>query len=110
MTEVSVLRIGNSIMSGHCGNPATHDSNHQPIDTYHSHERCQQNGGGIVNRMTGAFHPCPCTCHTVGEEYECSECGDVIYEAPTLGPDEDGDPQYTHISEDGLRMTGVYCP
>lgn len=103
------MKIGSMIMSGHCNFPATHDANHKPVDPYDSHERCQRNGGGITNRSTGVFHPCPCSCHVVGDAFECSGCGDDIYLAPTLGPDEDGDTQYTHLTEDGLRMTSPYC-
>lgn len=97
------------IMSGHCGNPATHDHKHRPVDPYDSHERCQDLGGGVFTTSTATFHPCPCSCH-VGEEYECSGCGESIYEAPTLGPNEAGEVQYVHLTTDGLRMTGVYCP
>lgn len=98
-----MTRIGPPIMSGHCNFPQT-------ADPLKSHDRCHDNGAGVTTRIgEGTFHPCPCTCH-VGEEFECSECGDSIYEAPNLGPDEDGDMQYVHISEDGLRVTGVYCP
>lgn len=102
------MKIGTPIMSGHCGNPATHNAKHEEVDPYLSHERCQANGGGVTTASSGEFHPCPCTCH-VDEEFECSECGDSIYEAPTMGPDENGDMQYVHISEDGSRMTSVYC-
>jgi hypothetical protein len=45
----------------------------------------------------------------VGEEFEC-ECGLLIYEAPALGPDEDGDMQYVHLTEDGLRIDLSGCP
>lgn len=101
------MKIGSTIMTGHCGNPATHDKSHNEIDPFTSHQRCIDNGGGVTTQSTGEFHPCPCSCH-VGEEAEC-QCGELIYEGLTLGLDEDGDMQWVHLIEDGSRFTMDGC-
>lgn len=86
------------MMSGHCLNPQT-------TDPGKSHQRCHDMGAGNTACPTGEFAPCPCSCHVEPEPYECSGCGDDIYIAPNLGLDEDGDDQFVHLTEDGLRVT-----
>jgi hypothetical protein len=100
MTQTLV--IGNPIWSGHCQFPET-------AHPERSHERCVLMGAGSTANPRGIFHPCPDVCHLGDEEYEC-ECGGIIREAPALGLDEDGDPIYVHISEDGKRALFDGCP
>lgn len=90
------------MMSGHCAFPET-------AHPKRSHQRCHDQGAGNTATPSREFAPCPCSCH-VGEEYEC-QCGEMIYEAPMLGPDpDDGEMQYVHLTEDGLRIDLSGCP
>lgn len=91
------------MMSGHCGYPQT-------AEPHLSHARCERMGAGSAANPEKRFHPCPCPCHYPGDIYECAGegCGGRIKEAPYLGLDEDGDPQYVHVNNDG-RMLYVSC-
>lgn len=89
------------MMSGHCLNPQTKDPER-------SHQRCHDLGAGNTASPSGDFAPCPCSCHVEPDPFEC-ECGEYVYLAPNLGKDDEGDDQYVHLTEDGLRVTGVYC-
>lgn len=100
--KVEVMPLGRPIISGHCQFPET-------AHPEESHHRCQRNGGGVLSKPTGLFHPCPCHCHMGTEDFDCSACGYLIREAPALGPDEDGDAQYVHVDEDG-NIFSIECP
>jgi hypothetical protein len=91
------------MMSGHCAFPQT-------AHPERSHQRCHDMGAGNTASQSGEFAPCPCSCHVIPEPLECTNCGGDLYEAPMLGPDEDGDMQYVHLTEDGLRIDLSGCP
>lgn len=82
------------MMSGWCSTPSPG-----------SHSRCTGGNRANPNRE---FQPCPCSCH-FGEEYDCGNCGGVLYEAPTWVNDEYPDEMvYTHVKHG--RGTGEECP
>lgn len=100
MTEtVSRNTTPSLLWSGHCLTPATGPGDREAAAAK-SHERCQ---ALVVTR-----HMCPCHCHLLPEDYECG-CGYLIREAPCLGLDAEGDPQYVHVDEAGNTYS-IECP
>jgi len=94
-----VIVVGSLIWTGHCQCPDTKNPES-------SHARCT---GVMFTPSTGKTHICPCAHHLGTEDFDCSGCGYLIREAPHLGPDEDGDPQYAHVDEDG-NIYSIECP